>query len=42
MGNQLDVLRAELIIVQTQLRRIRRKVEMLEDQIDSKGGEINH
>ena len=42
MANQLDVLRAELIVAQKQLRTIRRKVELLEDQIDSKGGEKNH
>jgi len=39
MANQLDVLRAELIVSQVQLRRIRKKVELLEHQIDSKGGE---
>ena len=42
MAKELDVLRAELIIAQKQLRTIRRKVELLEDQIDSKGGEKNH
>ncbi|MBA7704814.1 hypothetical protein ES703_113633 [subsurface metagenome] len=39
--SSLETLRAKLIIAQAQLRRIKRKVELLEDQIDSKGGDIN-
>ncbi len=34
--SSLETLRAKLIIAQVQLRRIKRKVELLEDQIDSK------
>ena len=39
---KLDVLRAELITAQEQLKESREKVELLEDTIDSERGEQNH